>query len=171
MQKQERCGSETWKINLPLGCPEILLTPLWSTILVAPSKFFPNKKCKLGFDFRPKDTNFKYNNNRSVEKNPKKMKGNNWLTSKVDHQSLWYMKIKGLVSIESKVKWLKWNEEHITYIPTCACRFNFLPHCFCYQTTCTHSLFPTWYPSTKIKLNKIKMVSFLQYWLVIPSSN
>lgn len=31
----------------PLGWPEIFLTPLWSTIFVALSRFLPNKKCKL----------------------------------------------------------------------------------------------------------------------------
>lgn len=39
--------NQTWKMDLPLGSPEILLTPLWSTILVARSKFLPNMKCKL----------------------------------------------------------------------------------------------------------------------------
>lgn len=42
--------SQTWKMERPLGSPKTLLTPLWSTILVALSKFLPNKKCKLNFD-------------------------------------------------------------------------------------------------------------------------
>lgn len=37
----------TWKMDRPLGSPEILLIPLWSNILVALSKFFPKIKCNL----------------------------------------------------------------------------------------------------------------------------
>lgn len=37
----------TRKRKRPLGKPETLRTPPWSTILVARSKFFPYRKCKL----------------------------------------------------------------------------------------------------------------------------
>lgn len=45
--KLEKGSRETRKKNRPLGEPETRRTPPWSTILVARSKFLPNKKCKL----------------------------------------------------------------------------------------------------------------------------
>lgn len=76
---------QTWKMDLPLGSPEILLTPLWSTILVARSKFLPNMKCKLGLRANDSNTSecplFK-------KMNAKKNQRRNSLTSKDDRRSL-----------------------------------------------------------------------------------
>lgn len=89
---EERSKGETWKINLPLGWADILLTPLRSTILVAPSKFFQTRNANwFHFARRPKHTTWIETQRMIIMiRKQHKETGSNWLTSKVDHHWLWH---------------------------------------------------------------------------------